>query len=220
MIEKPELLMQMPLFAGIAQEEFAPLFTCVGARVRTVPRGDFLVMAGQKMEDIGIILSGRVQVIKEDYFGNRAVIQEVTQGGMFGESFVCAGEQEATVSVQAVQESRVLFLKFQKTMHLCQNACEFHNILVRNMVSMVAQKNVRLLEKLEILTKRTLREKMLAYLSQLALTQGSSSVHSPMGRVDLADFLGVDRSALTRELNRMRDEGMISFEKNQYTLLE
>ncbi|WP_333791578.1 Crp/Fnr family transcriptional regulator [Muricomes intestini] len=163
-------------------------------------------------------LSGRVQIMKEDVLGNRVILNDLGPGDVFGESFVCGGNFSLTVSVQAVENSSILLCPLEHIMHICPSACEFHNTLVRNMVVMVSQHNIKLLEQLEITTKHSLREKILAYLAQLAQEQNSAIVTSPLGRVDLADFLGADRSSLTRELKRMQEENLIQFNKNTYTL--
>ncbi|MDL2318460.1 Crp/Fnr family transcriptional regulator [Eubacteriales bacterium OttesenSCG-928-A19] len=213
-----KLLQKVPLLRGIQPEEFDSLFGCVGARRENYAKGAFISLDGDSAKNIGIVLSGGVRVIKEDVFGNRAILNDLGPGDVFGESFVCGGHYALTVSVQATEDCAVLFLPFDRVMTICQSACGFHNTLVRNMVTMVSRKNVKLLERLEVATKHTLREKVLTYLSQLAQEQASRTVTSPLGRVDLADYLGVDRSALTRELNRMRDDDLIDFVKNTYTL--
>lgn len=214
------LLEGISLFKGIAADDFDALFGCVGAKKERYDRGDFILLNGDTTNAIGIVLTGRVQIIKEDIFGNRAILADLGPKSVFGESFVCGGSYALTVSAQAAEGSEILFLPFERVMNICPSACGFHNTLIKNMVEMIARKNIRLMENLEITTKRSLREKVLAYLSNLAQEQGGVAVTSPLGRVDLADFLGVDRSALTRELGRMRDDGLIEFEKNTYTILD
>lgn len=213
------LLQTVPLFAGIEKESFGALFGCVGARAKQYEKGAFVSLSGDAIDSIGVVLKGGVHILKEDVFGNRAILNTLGPGGVFGESFICGGNYALTVSIQATQDTEILMLLFDKVLHTCPSACAFHNTLIRNMVVMIARKNLKLVEKLEVTTKHSLREKMLTYLSQLAQEQGSATVTSHLGRVDLADFLGVDRSALTRELNRMRDDGLLRFDKNSYTLL-
>lgn len=214
-----ELLSHMPLFEGIAIKDFPALLACVGASSKAFARGEFVSLAGDSIQTIGVVLSGQVQVLKEDVFGNRAVLNSLGPGEVFGESFICGGRYALTVSVQAAQASRVLFLAFDRVMSACESACAFHNMLIKNMVAMLALKNIRLVEKLEVTTKHSLREKVLTYLSQLAQAQQSAMVIAPLGRMDLAGFLGVDRSALTRELNRMQEDGLLEYDRNTYRLL-
>lgn len=213
-----DFLRKLPLFKGIAREEFGALFACVNARRERYKKGDFIWIGGNETRSIGVILAGKVQIIKEDVFGNRTILNLLETGAVFGESFACGGIYTLTVSVLAATNCEILFLSFDRVMQMCKTACGYHNTLIRNMVEMLAQKNTRLMEKLEVTTKHSIREKMLTFLSQLVQEQGRKTVTSPMGRVDLADFLGVDRSALTRELNHMREMGLITFHKNEYTL--
>lgn len=213
-----DLLKDTLLFDGIAKNEFDALLKCMGARDKRFARGTFISFSGDEIHSIGVVLEGRVLILKEDVFGNKVILNDFGVGAVFGESFICGGRYALTVSIQAAEACRVLFLSFDKVMHTCPSACKFHNTLIKNMVVMIARKNIKLIEKLEVTTKHSLREKVLAYLSQLAQEQGSAKVTSPLGRGDLADFLGVDRSALTRELNRMRDAGLLDFDRTTYTL--
>lgn len=212
------MIKDIPLFEGIREDEFGALLGCVGAQEKPFTKGEFISLTGDEIHSIGVVLEGRVYILKEDVFGNKAILNDLEPGAVFGESFICGGSHALTVSIQAAEDCRVLFLSFERVMHTCPSACQFHNTLITNMVVMIARKNIKLIEKLEITTKHSLREKVLAYLSQLVQDQGTATVMSPMGRVDLADFLGVDRSALTRELNRMRDDGLLDFERSSYTL--
>lgn len=213
------LLASIPLFDHIHSNDYGALFSCIGARVETFDKGEFISLDGDRAQKIGIVLSGGAQIIKEDLFGHRTILSTLVSGNVFGESFVCGGHFVLAVSVQATENSSILFLPFERVLTMCPSACGFHNTLVRNMVTMIARKNVKLLERIEVATKHSLREKVLTYLSQLAQQQASKTVISPLGRIDLADYLGVDRSALTRELNRMSTDGLLTFSKNTYTLL-
>ncbi|MGC4018440.1 MAG: Crp/Fnr family transcriptional regulator [Muricomes sp.] len=213
-----KFLQTVPLFQGIKEDEFVHLLDCIGAKEKSYAKNEFIFLSGDVPTTIGIILDGRVQIIKEDFFGNRTILNSLGPGSAFGESFIGGGNFPLTVSVQAVENSTVLFCPFDLIMHICPHACEFHNTLIRNMVVMISRQNMKLLEQLEVTTKHSLREKILTYLNQLAQEQNSTTVTSHLGRVDLADFLGVDRSSLTRELNRMEEEGLIAFKRNTYAL--
>lgn len=213
------VLEQVPLFVGIAPGEYPALLSCVGATTATYAKGDFLSLLGDEIRSVGVGCRGGVRIVKEDVFGNRAVLNDLGVGEVFGESFLCGGADSLTVSVQATEDATVLLLPFDKVMQSCPSACQFHSSLIKNIVVMIARKNLTLVEKLEVTTKHSLREKVLAYLSQLAQRQGGARVTSPLGRTNLADFMGADRSALTRELNRMRDEGLIEYKGNEYRLL-
>lgn len=216
----PYILEKSMLFTGISASNFSSVLSCVGARKKNFAKNDFISLAEDELRAVGLILKGKVRLLKEDVFGNRNIITMLETGEVFGESFVCGGAYSLTVSIQAAEETEVLFLSFDRVMHTCPNSCEFHSRLITNMVTMIAQKNMDLLEKLEITTRHSLREKILTYLSQLAQKQGNTTVTSPLGRMELADFLGVHRSALTRELNVMQEAELLQFTKNTYTLPE
>jgi CRP-like cAMP-binding protein len=214
-----KFLQTVPLFNGIDEEELTHLLGCIGAKKKTYVKNEFIFLSGDIPTSIGIILSGRVQIIKEDAFGNRTVLNDLSAGAVFGESFICGGKFPLTVSAQAAENSSILLCPFDLLMHICPQACEFHNTLIRNMMVMVSRQNIKLLAQLEVTTKRSLREKILTYLAQLAQEQNSATVTAPLGRVDLADFLGADRSSLTRELKRMQEEDLIQYDKNTYTIV-
>lgn len=214
----PYFLEKFLLFSGINASDFASVLSCVGARQKNYGKNEYISLAEEELRAIGLILKGRVRIVKEDIYGNRNIVTILEAGEAFGESFVCGGAFNLSVSIQAARETEVLFLSFDRVMHTCPHSCEFHNRLITNMVAMIARKNMELMEKLEITTRHSLREKVRTYLSQLAQKQGDSTVTSPLGRMELADFLGVHRSALTRELNAMQKDNLIQFKKDTYTL--
>ena len=218
MFINPYVLEKFMLFSGISANDFSAVLGCVGARKKRFSKNEFISLAKDELRAIGLILKGRVRLLKEDVYGNRNIVTILEAGEVFGESFVCGGAYSLTVSIQAAEETEVLFVSFDRVMHTCPNSCEFHNKLITNMVTMIARKNMNLMEKLEITTRHSLREKVLTYLSQLVQQQGTSTVTASLGRMELADFLGVHRSALTRELNAMQKDGLIQFVKNTYTL--
>ena len=218
MTDYSETLIKSPLFDGISLQNYNALLNCIGGKTKQYAKGEFISLSGDSINCIGVVMSGRVYILKEDIFGNRAILNDTGRGAIFGESFICSGSYSLTVSIQAAEKSEILFLPFDRVIQSCSSACLFHQALIKNMLVMIAKKNIKLIEKLEITTKHSLREKILAYLSQLAQEQDSTTVTSRLGRMDLADFLGADRSALTRELNRMRDDGLLDYERNTYRL--
>ena len=111
-----------------------------------------------------------------------------------------------------------MFIPFNKVMHTCTMACAFHHRLVENMVRLIADKNRDLMRKVEVVSKKNLREKILAYLSLQAQLHESRYFEIPLGRVELADYLCADRSALTRELGKMRSDGLIDYDKNMFRI--
>ena len=203
------ILMRCPLFADIEQGTLASLLQCLSARETACPKEALIFLAGERPESVGILLSGGAHVVHEDFWGNRTILAHIQPGDLFGEAFSCAGTEKLPVSVAAVEPSTFLLINVRKILTTCSTTCAHHAGLIKNMVHILAQKNVQLTEKMEHLTRRTTRDKLLSYLSALAVEAGRNVVTPPFNRQELADYLAVDRSALSRELSRMQDEGLL-----------
>lgn len=210
---------QSPLFAGIAQEDLQPMLHCVGYHVSAFRKGEVIAVEEENIHYIGVILSGAVDMIKEDLWGNKTMLVRMRPGELFGETFACGMDTLSVVSFMATEESRVLFMPFRRVMHTCTSACMFHHRLLENMVRLIASKNRDLMRKIEVVSKKNLREKILAYLSIQAQQHSSRYFEIPLGRVELADYLCADRSALTRELANMKNDGLIDYDKNMFRIL-
>jgi CRP-like cAMP-binding protein len=169
---------------------------------------------------VGILLSGGVQVFRDDFDGNRAIQATIQPGELFGETFACAGVARLPVSVEADQSSRVLLIRLKRIIETCPSACGFHNRVVLNLLKVLAAKNLLLNRKLEIVSRRTTREKLMAYLSFQARAAGSNHFAIPFDRQGLADYLGVDRSALSAEIGKLRREGVLESDRSVFTLLQ
>lgn len=208
----------LPLFDGVHPEKRTAMLTCLGARVRTVRKGEFLVLAQDEVNYIGIVLSGEVHMIHEDRWGDKAVLAVIRSGGLFGETFVCGTILQSIVTFQAVKNTKFLALPFQKVLHICTNACPFHHRLIENMLHLMADKNAQLLTKLEVVSKKTLRKKLLTYFSFQSERAGSPTFTIPMTRTQLADYLCADRTAVARELARMKEDGLIEIDQQRVTL--
>lgn len=212
-------LVTLPLFADIQEEELEPLLHCLGAYEKKYGKGEMIFLETYDIRCVGIVLSGSVYMTKDSADGKKAILVHIQEGDIFGETFACHSQVCSTVSFEAAQAARVLFLPFRKMMHTCTASCLYHHRLIENMVRMLAEKNTRLLDKVEVITQRTLRDKILMYLEQEAQRTGSSSFTISFGRQELADYLCADRSALTRELYHMQDEGILLIDKHHFTLL-
>ena len=209
-----------PLFDGIRQEDRMAVLGCTGYHVRSFQKGQTVTFEQEQIHHVGIVLSGAVDMVKEDLWGGRTLLLRMGVSEMFGESFAWSDDSRATVSFLAAEDSRVLFIPFSKTMRTCAHACIFHQQLVENMVRIIANKNRELLRKVEVISKKTLREKILAYLSDQAQLQRSEYFTLPLSQAELAEYLCADRSALTRELTRMRQEGLLDYDRNRFHILK
>lgn len=213
-------LKTMKLFYGIQESEMTAMLGCIGAYLKEYKKNQYIITLEENVETVGILLSGKVDMIKEDLWGNKTLLVSMQKGELFGESFSCGIVKNATVSFVADTASKILFLPFSRILRTCNMSCKFHHRLIENMVTVIAEKNVVLMDKVDILSKKTLREKIATYLLQEASKQQSLYFDIPLGRVQLAEYLCADRSALTRELNVMKTEGYIDFDKNTFRLLK
>lgn len=208
-----------PLFSGIRRDDLRSILSCTGYRVRSYERGEILSLEGELIRHIGILLKGSVDMNKEDVWGEKTLLSRMEKGEIFGESFACGADQTSVVTFCAHTDCRVLFIPFTKVMNSCSNACAFHQVLILNVVREIARKNRDLMLKLELLSKKSLREKLMAYLSAQAQKQGTRYFECPLGRVALAEYLCADRSALSRELAHMKADGLIDYDRNRFRIL-
>lgn len=214
-----DVLKTVRLFSGIEQADIQPLLSCLAAKTIALEKGQTVFYSGETIERFGIVLSGQVQVVQDDYYGNRSILAKIDTGNLFGESFACAEMKTLPVSVITTTESELLFIDCHRLSVPCAKACGFHSRLIQNMLSIVSMKNIALTQKIEFTSKRTTREKLLAYLSSEAKKAGSSRFEIPFNRQELADYLSVERSAMSAELSKLRDDGVLRFQKNQFELL-
>ncbi|WP_340147270.1 Crp/Fnr family transcriptional regulator [Ruminiclostridium josui] len=177
-----------------------------------------LLLAGDKVSSVGIILSGSAQIVKEDIMGNRNIVSEIGVADMFGEAFACANVSKSPVTVLTTTGCTVMYIKFSRIITTCSSACSFHTMLISNMLSLIAQKNIFLNNKIDILSQRSIREKLMAYFSMQIQKSGKNRFRIPFSRDELADFLCINRSALSRELSKMKQENILDFDRNEFEI--
>lgn len=219
MPENLDVLAACPLFEGVSRQDMAAMLQCMQARVIDVPKGGAVFRVDGPAEYVGILLSGGVVVLRDDFDGNRAIQAAMRPGDLFGETFACAGVSRLPVSVEADRPSRVLLIRLKRIIETCPSACGFHNRVVLSLLKVLAAKNLMLNGKLEITSRRTTRDKLLAYLSAQARAAGSDAFVIPFDRQGLADYLGVDRSALSAEIGKLRREGVLESDRSAFRLL-
>jgi CRP-like cAMP-binding protein len=214
------ILKRSKLFSGIDDKEIKAMLSCLSAERKKYKKGEHILRYGDPVSWIGLVITGSVDVIKEDYWGNRNIVAAILPGQSFAESYACAGDIPLGVSVLTAQDSEILWMNIQKILTACSSACAFHARLIRNLVSLLASKNLMMNEKLTYLAQRSTREKLLSYLSAESMRQHVSSFSIPFDRQQLADYLSVDRSAMSNELSKMRKEGILQYDKNHFLLLQ
>lgn len=215
---------KLDLFHGIKESDLPGMMSCIGGQIKTYDKGQFISLEADEMKWIHVVLSGTVHMLKLDIWGNETILSVIGENQLFGETFAGSSDPVASVSFRSAKNTRLLSIPFYRIMHTCTLSCVFHHRIIENMVSLIAEKNKQLMEKLAIVSQKTLRKKILAYLSVQAQESGSGDENNafviPLGRVELASYLNVDRSALTRELNNMKEDGIIDFSRNTFRLLE
>lgn len=207
-----------PFFEGIAFNDFERVLNCLSAKKADYEKNDVILLTGDTVDFVGLILSGSVQIMKEDKDGHIVIITELGVSELFGEVFACAEIAQSPVTVLAKESTKILRMDYKRIITSCSSACPHHAKLIGNMLKLIAQKNLMLNQKIEILSKRTIREKLLVFLEMQRGTANKFTI--PYNREELAHFLSVDRSAMSRELCRMRDEGLIRFQRSTFEILQ
>lgn len=212
-----EAVKDNPLFQGIAFSDFEPMLTCLSAKTACYEKNEVILLSGNTINFVGLILSGSVRIIKEDADGRIAILTVLAASEVFGEVFACAGIDHSPVTIQAAEKTKILLINYRRIIRSCSAACPFHAKLIENMLKLVAVNNLILNQKIEILSKKTTRAKLLSYFDS---QRGAAKKFTlPFNREELAHYLCVDRSAMSKELCKMRDEGLIKFQKNIIEML-
>ena len=212
--------LDIPLFQGLEREEISEVLQKFHGLIKHFSKSDYIYLAGDCVENLCVVLDGTVQMIKEDIWGEKSIIANLGAGSVFAENFLGKLGDRSVVSYFVASDSEVLMLPLGRSLFDVNTNSKASQRLMCNIVSILADNNTRLIEKTEILCKKTLRSKILAYLEQEKRNKQSHQFTIPFNRTDLANYLDADRSALTRELARMKDEGIIDYTKNTFTLLK
>jgi len=213
------ILTKTKLFVGAKETQIGEILSCLQERVQTYKKGEYVFQQGEKLDTITVLVEGCLHIQRDDYWGNRSIMNVIGVGEMFGEAYVAPESGALLNDVIAVEDSIVLFFDVKRTLTTCTSACRFHTMVVQNLFFAISEKNLKLVQKLGHMSKRSTREKLMSYLSEEAKKQNSATFAIPFNRQQLADFLSVDRSAMSNELCKMRDAGLLTFEKNRFTLL-
>ena len=214
------VLMRTKLFSGVGSEDLPAMLNCLGAVKRSFRKGEYVFRSGEQIGSITVLVEGRLLIQKDDYWGNRSIVNVIEPGELFGEAYAAPDSGALRNDVLAAEDSTAIFFDIHRVLTVCPSACRFHTLTVQNLFYAISEKNRKLVSKLDITAKRTTREKLLSYLSEEAKRQNSAAFEIPFNRQQLADFLSVDRSAMSAELCKLRDAGLLSFERSRFTLHE
>ncbi|MGC4018423.1 MAG: Crp/Fnr family transcriptional regulator [Muricomes sp.] len=208
------------LFAGVTEEETKTMLECLGAEEKKFPKEYTIYHMGQTIKRMGLLLKGGVNIIRTDIWGNANIIGHILPGDVFAETYACNPNEPMMSDAITTMESSVLFLDVGKVVQTCESCCSHHDRLTRNLLKVMSMKNLNLSQKINHITPKTIRERLLSYLSWEAIKQGKQRIDIPFSRQQLADYLSVDRSALSSELSKMQKEGLLSYKKNHFVLQE
>lgn len=211
------VLSKCPLFHGMTEKGMETVFQELRVMKKQYRKGEILLGEGTVPKEFGIILKGCIHILKEEFSGNTTLVAQGLPGDIFAEAFAAAG-QPSVVTVAAAKDTEIVWIHYGRMMKLQGNRKE-QEILVENMMQILAEKNLFLAGRLSHLSRRTLREKVLSYLSEQSKRQEKKSFSIPFDRQGLADYLAADRSALSSVLGKLKKEGILTFRKNQFTLL-
>lgn len=214
------ILQQTQLFRGVDEKDIASMLHCLAVKLQTYQKGEYVFRQGTDIHAVTVLVAGKLHIQQDDYWGNCNIVQSIDVGEMFGEAYVAPESGPLLNNVLAVEDSVVLFLDAWRILTTCASACKFHTMVVQNLFFALSEKNRRLVQKLGHLANRSTRGKLMSYLSEESKRQNRSTFVIPFNRQQLADFLSVDRSAMSNELCKMRNEGLIQFDRSRFTLLE
>lgn len=214
-----DTLKRTQLFSGVGDNEISAMLNCLQARLLTFKKGDYVFREGEHIDNITVLLDGKLLVQHDDFWGNRNIVNVIRVGEMFGEAYIAPESGSLLNDVIAEEDSTVIFFDIKRILTVCSTACRFHSMVVQNLFFSISEKNRKLVQKIGHMSKRSTRAKLLSYLSEEAKRHNNRQFIIPFSRQQLADFLCVDRSAMSNELCKMRDEGLLQFDKNEFILL-
>jgi CRP-like cAMP-binding protein len=215
-----KILKRVKLFDGLSEQELESVLQCLNAKTQSYIKENIIILTGDSVKDVGIIVSGSVMIIKEDVKGRQNILAHLSEADTFGEVFACAGIKKSPVTVIVSSDCEVVFVEYRRLITTCNSSCSFHAKIIQNMLQLLAQKSLELNKKIDYLIINSMRQKLVMYLLEQYSIWQKSSFEVTFNRSDLAGFLNVDRSAMSRELGRMRKDGLIDFNKNMFTLID
>ena len=215
-----DLTIKSKIFKNIERDQLEILLHCIDNFRKSYKKGEIILREGDSTEYLGIVLSGSVLVERSDLWGNNTILTVVLPGGIFAETYSILRNEQMMINVISNEDSEILFLKTKDMLTSCEKACSFHNQLIKNLMRISAMKNLNLSRKILHTGPKTIRGKLLSFFSEWVKKENSLSFSIPYNRQQLADFLSVDRSAMSNELSKMQREGILEFKKNNFKILD
>lgn len=214
------VLTKCPLFRNIDPEDMGSLLSCLNYSSKSYKSDEYVFLAGNEVNYIGIVVAGSIEVIKENLAGSRHIMAFLGPSGIFAEGIVCTAKRVSPVTIRVKEDSKIFFIPYERVTQSCGNSCGFHIKLIQNMMMILGEKNYNLNTKIELLTLKGMREKIAAYLLNEAKMKGSLNFQIVPNRNELAEFLNVSRTSMSRELARMKEEGILDYYQNSFKILD
>lgn len=219
MDEVYSVLSKCALFENISEDEYKGLLSCINSYTKKFKSDEYIFFAGDHINYVGILISGSVELIKEDLAGSRHIMDFLSPSDIFAEGIACTKQNISPITVRAKQDSMILFIPFDRIIKTCSNSCGFHLQLIKNMMLLLGEKNYSMNRKMELLMLKGLREKLATFLLNESNKQGSTTFNITLNRNELAEYLNVSRTSMCRELATMKDLGMIDYYKNSFKII-
>lgn len=213
------VLRSCPFFMGLSDTEIMSILHCVNAVKASKSSGSYIFRAGDSTEVMGLVLTGSTLIIQEDLWGHRNILSKCNVGDFFGEPYAANPGAVLNISVVAEKDCDILFLNVKRLLKSCPTACDHHQKLIRNLVGVLANKILVFNDKITHVSKRSTRDKLLSYLSSESVKKASLSFDIPFDRQQLADFLCVERAAMSVELSKLQKEGLLKTNRNHFELI-
>lgn len=213
------ILSKTSLFFGSAPQEVESMLKCLNAGEKAFSKGETIYHTGDAVTALGMVLSGRVLIENDDLWGNTSILDSAGPGQIFAETYACLPGERLMINVVAAEASNILFLNVSQLLQVCPHACTYHTRIISNLLSISAQKNLNLSRRIFHTAPKSIRGRLLSYLSHEAVRNGSRDFTIPFNRQQLANYLSVDRSALSNELSKMQREGLLKVNKNHFYLI-
>lgn len=207
------------LFAGVDEQSCENMLRCFGAYERRFTAHQIIISCGERQDMIGVLLSGSAELLRLSEDGGRTVLETLNEGSVFGEELAFTGTRDGSAVIECREDCRVVFMRYDQITKRCENACSCHSQVVTNLFLLLSRKSLHLSRRIEVLSCRTIREKLMCFFRQQAESSGEQTFSLPFSFSMLADYIGADRSAMMRELRHLREEGLIRTENRCVTLL-
>lgn len=208
------------LFKDLSEEQLKAILTCFQPKIKQYDKNELILDEYSTIYAIGVVLSGRIQLEQIDVYGNRHIVNVLGKNELLLESFVCANVSKIPMKIIALQPSEIMFIDYHHLMNPCEIGCSFLNQIMQNLVFILANKNLNFHRKLQIISKKTTKDKLLAYLNMEVIKQNSLKILIPYDRKQLADYLGVDRSGLSQEISKLVKTNKLKTDKNYFELIK